>query len=144
MAKQAPSWDIRYWNTSREKTRRDLNGEAGIASYYSNTKAFGHFLRGDKGLERELNRNAHAVRRTLASYIPIGKNSRDGHMKHQVRVTRIKGNDGRIAFAVYVRDGHKDGDGMAFWNAEWNRERPRGNRVKKPMWTKQALRELEI
>lgn len=140
-ARKTPGWDITRKGKYLREPQNKLALDNGGVVYMMHAHGFYNFLKGHKGIDIATKRAAESVRRTIANRIPLGEYEDDGHLKYQLRVRRTKSADGRPSYLVYSEDGRKDahGIGSSLWIAEFVRKKQG-----KPMWTKQALAELEI
>lgn len=134
---KSPIWDVQFYGSGYNQTRIRTNGTEGQATYFADTKGFYQFLYKDGSLRRYTHGVTLRIARDIANAIPLGENSGDGHLKFQIKVQKVRGFDGRMAFAVYAADG---AGGARLTGADY----AHGKKVNKPGWIKPAIKKNQV
>lgn len=139
-SKAPPSWDVIYKGSAKNRIRHLEAARTKSLVYYSDTKRTGTLIRHSPRLNAYVRKVAHRVRNELSNTIPLGKNSRDGHLKHQLYVRRGLGPNGRTVYYIQSADKHPRGEGKGFAIAN----SVSGAKGTRPTWVQQTLRRMEI
>lgn len=138
--KAPPSWDVIYRGSAKNRIRHLEAARTKSLVYYSDTKRTGTLIRHSPRLNAYVRKTAHRVRNELSNTIPLGDDSRDGHLKHQLYVRRGLGPNGRTIYYIQSADKHPRGEGKGFAIAN----SVSGAKGTRPTWVKQTLKRMEI
>lgn len=138
MSKPPPTWDIRFRGSGFNRLREKKARRDGKLVYYADTRRTGSFIRGNQAVKGITRFYANRVKNELANTIPLGENSRDGHLKHQLVVRQGLGKDNRPQFYVQSTDDHPEGQGMGLIIASYQYAKRTG----RDNWIEQTLKRM--